>query len=698
MNDRLTFVSIVGTQAFGTLEPLLVLYEKYGAMQIRLLHTAKTLETARRLLEYIAENGLGEAKLLRVSQSLDGEDAVPQILARLAQEANESGRRLCFNLDGGMNYLIAVAAMELDKHDALCIQCSKDRAVLTDLRDGSHHALRLKKALPPAEILKYQGAPYEANLKTNPDKAFYPLARLLKDAGVTPPANAMQNVAIDNLVFDYVWNPGNNRLCFLKDWRFESAEGELVARDRDFAQWAKDRTRGGHLYDREIYALVQNKSSRERLEADSGGKIKTVLFARPKKGLPRVSSDEADSLRKIFGAKPPKVTEKRLDIPPAPDLPPLKNDTLVVCVGTDILTTILAIRAHKPKHVLLAWSRDNPLVKEYAERIHKYARELGVDSVASADFKLEGIYADHVLPVAEKGARVVVNISPGTKGQGAMLARWAARNGHEVWSLHNASAACSPLKAPPETPPFPLEICDPALLFRLMGREILEDGASETDLAPDFDWLDALLAFMRRLDANGLDMVTALEKGYLANGGDVLKKTGSDRWLLRLKGRQYSFHLEGRGAWFEKLCARALLNAGAAHVRLNLKLNWDEENLQKFARIYGEGNVTHQREFDVIGSFKGKLVLLSAKSYPLREKEAPKDCVTLEKAVQDARDAAHVLDKFTLSLVTHLGSTKKSPDDRVAVLTWRDICHPNTLATQIMELARGRSTTIREVK
>lgn len=697
MNDRLLFISVVGTQVLGALEPLLVLHEKFGPMPVRLLHTDRTLPEAERLRDYIHAHNLGTCELLKVAMFPAGEGSVVEVLADLAREAGEDGRRICFNLDGGLNYLIAAAMLELAKHDALCIQCSRDRAVLTDLRDDSHHALRLAEPLLPEEILQLQGVPYTLE-GANPDEAAFPFSRLIKQAGLTLPANGLQNVRIDNLVFDYVWNTGNNRLTFLKDWRFNSGDPDQQRmRMRDFAQWATDRTRGGHLYDRDIYAIVQDDKVLQRLQDDSGGKIKPIFYVAPRgnRGVP--NSEAIDSLRDIFRQKPPKVREDTLKVPASPQLPPLRDDTLVVCVGTDLYTTILAICSHKPKHVLLARSRSNPAVEKYAERICQAARQLGVQSITPVEFKLEGTYAGVVLPAAENStARVVVNITPGTKGQCGMLTRWAQRNGYEVWSIHGRNGVCTPLLAPPRATPLPLVTCDPALLFRLMGQELRSPGLSERDLSPDFDWLDALLEFMRQLDAHGLDLNQAFEKSYLRDGANKLRKTGGCTWELQLDGKSYRFKREGKGAWFEKLCARALLNAGAAHVRLNLKLEWNEDNLQALTRKHGEGKVHHRREFDVIGSFGGQLVLVSAKSYSLRNPEPIKDCVSLDDAIQDARDAGSVMDKFALSIVTHMGSRKQSPDPRVALLTWRDLCYPQKLAMQIQALAKSRSTTARE--
>lgn len=693
MEDKLMFVSIVGTQALGTLEPLLLLKSREGKLPVRLLYTSKTRGVAERLQEYIREHDQGEAVLIEVPISLDHDNSAPKVGRALAEEAGEEGRRICFNTDGGLNFMIVATALALEPYKPLYIQATKERGVLTDSITGTHYAIRLKDSLLPQEILHIQDVDYEANLKKNPDESDYPLAKVLKDAGIALQMNCISNVRIDNQVFDYVWNTGNNRLTLVKDWRFHvPSEKERLHRDRDLAQWSKDRNRSSQMYDKTLYAVVGDKKSQQRLEEDSNGQIRTIFYRRPQKGRPTDTPEAHDQLKEIFRSKPQKVTEGALKIPAGQDLPLLKDDTLVTCLGTDLITTMLAICSHKPKHVLLCYSPENQLVEQYAERICQHAKELGVETVSLAKFRLEGLYAEQVLPQAEPGARIVINISPGTKGQGVMLARWAAANGFEVWSINGRQGVCSPIFVSESVQSVPLEICDPALLFQLLGRELDNAGTTERELASDFAWLDALLAFMRYCDEAGMDADEAFARGYLKAGKNELKK-GPDRWHLKVDGRTYRFKREGKGVWFEKLCARALLNAGASHVRLNLALKWNKDNWEDLSRKHGPDKVTPRMELDVLGAFRGKLVLISAKSYDLLKVKPGDERASLSEAVQDARNTSNSLDKFALSIVTHMGSTKQSGNERVALLTWGELCRPDELADLLMKLASRQQTT-----
>lgn len=690
MEDNPVFISITGNQAFGTLETYLALIARKGKLPARLLYTAGTQQVADRLRTFIEDKAYGDVELIKVSMGLGNEDSAPQVATRIAEQAEREGRRVCFNLDGGLNYLIVASVLALEKFQPLYIQAARDRVVLTDTRDESHHALRLPAPLSLEEILYLQDVPYEMDVKENPDQCEkLPFAQLLEKEGIRLPAGGWQNARIDNLVFDYIWNPGNNRLSFIKDWRFKPDKD----RDRDFVQWSKDRRRCGQIHDKRVYAILNNRISQERL---SHSQIDTLLYTPWSWKTAADATAFAEALTKIFSEKPPKVSEKQLKVPDVPACAPMKDETLVVCLGSELYSTLLAICSHRPRHLVVACSKAVPVVREHLERLCAFAGELGVESVTHANFRIEGIYADHVLPTAEPGKpRIAVNISPGTKGQGAMLARWARRNGYEIWTIHQREHQCVPLQAPAGTRPLPNHICDPALLFRLLGRELLSEGLPEQGFAADFEWLDALLAFMRHLDAAGLDINDAFNQSCLKHGQNSLKRIGRE-WRLRMDGREYFFIRENRGAWFEKLCGRAMMNAGLKHVRLNLKLSWNEENQADIQKLYSDSQQPHKFEFDVLGDFQGQLVMISAKSYDLREDESRKGCLPLAEVIEDARNTSKVMDKFTLSIVTHMGTNKKTTDDRVALLSWRDICYPEKLARQIEALSSIQSTTRQE--
>ena len=686
------FVSMTGTQVLGVLQPLMVLARNEGPLDIRLLHTAHTLPEALRIRDFCARRGLGEVTLSEVSTELGAENSAPRKVREIAQSLAERGARPCFNIDGGMNFMLAGCALALAPFRPRLIQTTRERALIYDTADDSCLVQRLPEPLSVEEILDLQKVEYTAGAK-NPDTCEKePLDTLMMKHRVKRPACCLENVEVSGIVFDHVWNPGNNRLCFFKDWRFPIKDSNRrLERERDFAQWSKNRRRCGQIYDKHTYALVQENKSRQRLDQASGGQIEVLdLNARYADDNGREIC-AGEKLAKIFSARLHKVRERLLEKPRASELPPMRDGTLVVCVGTNLIPTLVAICSHKARHLVLCYNLQDKRVRDYARGIAEYREELGLESVTLAKYPLEGVFPGQYLPAAEPGARVAVNITPGTKGQTCMLSLWAAEHGYDIWSLYNKERVCKPISASGSPEDIPMEICDPLLVFRIMGINVLENSTTEADLAPDFPWLDALLEFMRRLARAGKDFAPWERRCTLGN--DVLKYRHDHRWRLKLDGETYDFLKEIKGVWYEKLCARALMHAGADKVRLNLGIRWDNDTETALKKKYDE--VKHLLELDVVGACHGDLVLISCKAKVLQEDDAEIKESLDYVAAEAANTAAH-LGRFALCMVSDLGASKCMIDRGVTILGWRDICEPEKLREHIASLRRRAGTSAGE--
>lgn len=188
---NLEFVSVVGTQAMGTLQPWLAAFQQFGAMPACLLYTGRTAEVARRLSEYARQNGMGEAELIAVSKSLAGEDSAPAVIGRLAAKAAENGSRLLFNVEGGLNFLIAACALALKDTDAIFIQASRNRIVISDPLGNEAEEWGMPPMLPLATILELQGVQYTAS-----DPPENRLLARCKDLQIKLPSNHIRNITI----------------------------------------------------------------------------------------------------------------------------------------------------------------------------------------------------------------------------------------------------------------------------------------------------------------------------------------------------------------------------------------------------------------------------------------------------------------------------------------------------------------------
>lgn len=700
------FVSLIGTQVFGTLQSLMVVAKDSSPLQSCLLHTSRTRKEAERIKDFIASHNLGNAVLYEIDQfDLTAENGAPAKVAQIAREAVTAGKRIYFNVDGGMNFMLSACALSLRQFEPLLVLATRERAIIYDYANKICKQARLPDALTPEEILALQAIPYKV-MNKNPDVcASYPLEKLIREHNIQLPPDPMHNVEISGIVFDYVWSCGNNRLNFFKDWRFakvdktldkkaqEVARARHLGRERDFAQWSTDRKRCGQLYDKQVYALVWNDQAKQRLEEDSGGQIKIIDYNFSYRERGNTPSAD-DKLSQIFKVKVPKIKEQTLKEPAHADLPPMQDDTLVVCMGTNLMSTLVAICSHKPRHLVLCYNRKSDLVEKYARNIEKYGQELGLVSVTLANYPIEGLFPEQYLPQAAPGAaNININISPGTKGQACMLSLWGAANNYALWSLNNSQRACSPLPPEENIKNKPMKICDPLLVFQIMGRKIFKPGKSGDDISQDFPWLDALMRFMRRLAKAGGNYDKLWKKSGLRLGKDELQYRGDNRWRLSVDGKNYDFEKEDDGPWYEKLCARALMNAGASKIRLNLTIGWNEENAKRLLEKYAEEK--HILEMDVVGCYKGDLVLISCKCKELRDDEADLKN-TLGYAANEARNMASDLGRFALSMVSDLGNSKSMLDSRVTILGWRDICDPESLREHIRVLRSRLITTVGE--
>ena len=156
----------------------------------------------------------------------------------------------------------------------------------------------------------------------------------------------------------------------------------------------------------------------------------------------------------------------------------------------------------------------------------------------------------------------------------------------------------------------------------------------------------------------------------------------------------------------EKLCARALRNAGATHIRRNLKIRWNEENEIAILKHKNDKTEPYSTEIDVLASFLGDLVLVSVKSYELKDAYTDEETEIWKKddsgrherdlltpTAQEAHNVSTYLGSFALALVTDMGSCKRTTEDGTIIIGLADICQPDILAGHITALRRSRSST-----
>ena len=663
------FVSIVGTQIMGTIHILSAFLNAHQHEECRCVLLVTNVEmigkNAQKISSWASRNHACDVEIKKISMIVSAVDSAATVVAQIADDAKNNGDRVFFNVDGGMNYLIADCVVQLERYNPVLLQSSHLRMVSYDTKNGDLSCLTEPDLFSTREILDLQGVSwsYVSLLESS-------FSRFCNTHKIPLPEECLSNVLIGGMRFDLVWNPGNNRLCFLKDLRYGAITGDKLTAVRDLAGWASDRVSSCNLYDRSLYALTSNDEVAHHLESESNGKIIAYI------GGDDITAFKAlpDKIKKLLSSR--SLTEDRYPDPIEKDADfKLENNSLIVALGTNVAPTITALRTHKPTHVVLCCT---PEVMGEAEKIKVNKALYKLDTVQIVPVSIEGAYLERRLPVPGAGIRIDINITPGTKGQAAMLALWGVRHGCTVWSIDNRTNRCTPLFTSRSAKP--IDILPGKLL------DLDTDGASLTSsylTSEEASLYKEILDFMELACQENCYQVF---KKKVAVGGKSLEPKGATLVFTDDQGRRTTIMTTG-GEWLEKLAAAALRKAGYSDVRYRLRFSWpkhlEEEILTRFPHL--QGNEIFYLDLDAVGSGKEGTVVISCKSDPT----FPADKAANEIASTGAR-----IGRFTLRVLLHLGVEKSYiHKHNVMVLSWMDLCNKERLKARIQELKDKLSTT-----
>lgn len=667
------FVSIVGTTSMGTLDPWLSHYQKWGPAPAILLYTEHTAARAENIARHAKELQLGEPQLIRISTSLDGPDGVLAAFAAIREEAAANSQRICFNADGGLNYMVAAAVIVLESCKPVFLLKTRTRALRYDTATREIEPAEYPRPLPIAKILHIQGVPDETGKGQSP---------LLKDCAwqrLKLPENRLEDVVINNIAFDLVWNSGTNNISVLKDMRIlDQDKTERLAEIRQLCNWAADRKRHGDVFDVKTFALTDSPRVYEHLLNESARKLEAGLV---EKGSAYWENLRA-ILKKWFDANRPAAESGLPKKPAQNDADALDDGTLVVALGPNEAPTLSALAAHRPKRVILCYQKKNRTIAPMAENLAACATELGIEQIDLTEFPVDGIYPDLFLPELREGAKVEVNITPGTKSQTIGLVDWALRHGCSIWSLDTAAQQSRPVHNPHGQAPYPAKGYDPLLGFRVKNLNVSEPGEDTSIYAAEDGLYYSLLDFMA--DVLGTDQEKALFRKDVNTGGNSLLKKSGKMWQLNYNGTSMEYSVEG-GGWFEKLTGAAVLKAGVDHARVRLRTDFSEKISNANIKKYGN---SHMLDLDVLAASGTRQFLISCKANPYMTRDE------LSKAALEARNMAQNLGRHGLPVLAWIGTAKSFTDDNgVLHIGWRDLCQPDHLRKLLEDLAASKSTT-----
>lgn len=111
-----------------------------------------------------------------------------------------------------------------------------------------------------------------------------------------------------------------------------------------------------------------------------------------------------------------------------------KEKNLIVSLGNDPSSTLLAIYTHQPSHLILLVDKHNPWVQSMAGRIYEHRLSVPAKKITFFPFDLKGQINIETLASVLSEEIWSSNISPGTKAHTWVFAQL---QGVEIWSLNN---------------------------------------------------------------------------------------------------------------------------------------------------------------------------------------------------------------------------------------------------------------------
>ena len=612
------FVSLVGTQAFAVVNPLMAMKEQIE--KVYFLHTEKTAGLAARMRKFVVDYGFSEDDVVSmlVSDSLRASDGgkIPPAHEAAAQKVEKCADP-AFNLAGGMNFQVA-ACIQAARHPNLqYVYPERDGTRVYRLEGGAATQVRRLDLPPAADVLSLQGLAYSLAKGKRNGK----LTGMIKSLGLDPD-KFQWNVSIGGTVFDLVWNYGNE-LRFLKSLDQSKKQSEQVREARTIIRFATGRKPLAELFHRRVFAHTDNEAVKERLRTEGGGKISVLVsgnFDNPfySRQLEEVFMPQKPSSGTKAGKKPD-------------DFGAAKGEkALLAVLGRDPTTTFISLWSHKADRAYLFYTPGDQEVENAKNGLESCAQRLPCP-IRFIETDIFGLNILDTPPVPEKN--VQVNVTPGSKSQAAFLSLWAKMRGARVFSIDDRveelPSGESLQKAGPSAADFLL----------LKGVDLKSAGTGKDKLLEAGALYDPMMDFFRVLADHG-DQLNAFPEKSIELGGFSFEMA-DDQGTLAVpsgRGQKASWKMAG-GEWLEKLAGYALAKCDADDVAVRVRTNFGEYNAKEIAKKYGCD--PHMTDIDVAAFFQGNYYVVSCK----QSRQQPK------KVCAEAAAVASVFGRFCVPLV-----------------------------------------------
>ncbi|MDO5538020.1 MAG: hypothetical protein Q4F72_10890, partial [Desulfovibrionaceae bacterium] len=477
-----SFVSLVGRQIMGTLQHLLALLsEGREIASIRLLVSDEVGDTARRIEALCAQQRLRVCSYRFSTARRSGERSAAGACRAAMSDAERDGEKIIFNLDGGTNLGMVEALLQAGDFAASLALADRDGAYLYSSPEDKALVLPQPRELSPRALLALQGVEVRPRGRTGSERLFENECLRRK---LDLPPDRLTDVRVAGQPFDFVWNMGGNRLALLHfadsmtQDNSQAAKALKLARTRALAGWATSRDKSG-FYDRDVFGVTFLPSTEAQLSNLGGGKIRVIR-------LHEDSDDGWEEVQKAFrpraraNAGSPGLSSKASRTPVT-----VPDDCLVVVLGRSPNVTLAAINSHRKPNVVLCHTEDRDM-QAMAGRVRNDLLARGLAIVRLAPCHITGFDLADTLGVPEHPESVTVNVSPGTKAQGAFLAMWARRHGCGLWAMEPAAGLVHHLRPGGEAPleSVSLVAADPLDVLRALDIEVTSHAAAAHENHP----------------------------------------------------------------------------------------------------------------------------------------------------------------------------------------------------------------------
>jgi hypothetical protein len=639
------FISLVGTQVGAILNPLSSIGKGPGVVKsVELLATSHALPRAESIKSFLEAHKKFSGRPVKVTpissslatDSLGRPPAQEAVAAAVAQNG-----RACLNVSGGMNFQIAAILKSVDPAQ-ISLAYSAPEAVYTAAVDGQGEVDFQRQPLPKAlDILKLQGVPHSIR-RDAPESSF--LNRAFLSGRLPRPENAVRNIEIGRVVFDLVWNCGNELRFLAAIFKPHNNGGgpgagrtaaDYLHLTRQVLALALNREEFGELYHREVGVLTTLPTIKDRIESEGRSKVRVFFSGNSKSEIAECYRSLDEFLRPPQDR--PVLFALYKEETAAGDPKEIGRDGLMLALGRDISATLAAVWTHRPKKLRLLYTPADPHVRSLKETLLTHCGRLPAEEVSFYPIRMTSRDILEVPPLAD--CRPCVNITPGTKWHGAMLALWARKHGAGVFSVDAAAGKLSEIgggaSAPLKFPPLADFLCLSGI--RLQGWR--KDRGAVLALKPRFAGIRRFLALAARrgesvadFPIREMDLGEAIFKRECKMAEiQFFDPSLTVRWNVK------------NGYWFEDFVAFCALDAGADDVLATVRTSWTPENEKYLAAKYPDGERPHQTDVDVLAGFGGRLYAISCKATGL-----PRN---LEQELTGIKASARLFGRFAIPLL-----------------------------------------------